>query len=200
MACRKLNPGARYWCGRLTDYLQLYQYELNATQHADLIVLLFRVFTVDGLDETLQERTATALRRLLKKRDLLPSTAVVVAWRPLYDLLVKHFFGKLRRTSEVHRNLGDAVVKLIKDCRRFFPPEATTEVCSLHGQIPLSSDPHRVKLSRCHTRVCFQSPPPSESVKSLLIPTNQHTHAPPMHNYLPMPPDCRRALTAAVPA
>lgn len=107
----------------------LYQYELSATQHTDLIVLLFKIFGVDGLDETLQERTATALRRLLKKRDLLPSTSVVVAWRPLYDVLVKHFFGKLRRTSEVHRGLGDAVVKLIKDCRRFFAPEATAEVC-----------------------------------------------------------------------
>lgn len=109
------------------------------------------------MGETLQERTAAILRRLLKKRDLLAPTAIVVAWRPLYALMVKYFFCKLRRTSEVHRGLGEAIVKLIKEARRFFSPDATVEI--LNEISPLLCP---------HDEVCFRA----GAFLSLLLPTD----------------------------
>mmetsp|Transcript_5329 Transcript_5329/g.16136 ORF Transcript_5329/g.16136 Transcript_5329/m.16136 type:complete len:1865 (+) Transcript_5329:117-5711(+) len=157
VAKRVIHPGLRYWCGRLTDHLVLYNYLLPVEDHANLVVLLFRFFAIEGMDETLQERTATILRRLLKKRDLMPSTAVVVDWRALHRLLTKYFFCKLRRTSEVHRGLGDAIVKLTKEARRFFAPTATAEI--LRELCPRLCP---------HDEVCFTS----GAFLSLLLPTN----------------------------
>eukprot|EP00038_Savillea_parva_P004886 m.144688 g.144688 ORF g.144688 m.144688 type:complete len:1888 (+) comp11603_c0_seq2:145-5808(+) len=157
VAMQTLTPGLRYWCGRLTDHLVLYQYDLSVEDHVHLAVLLFRLFDIEGIDETLQERTAAILRRLLRKQDLLPSTALIIEWRPLYDLITKHFFCKLRRTSEVHRGLGDAIVKLIKDARRFFPATATAEI--LDEMSPMLCP---------HDEVCFRA----AAFLSLLLPTN----------------------------
>jgi proteasome activator subunit 4 len=139
------------------SHLVLYQYLLSPEDHANCAVLLFRIFELDGIDETLQERTAAILRRLLKKKDLMASTAIIVQWRPLYDLMTKYFFCKLRRTSEVHRGLGEAIVKLIKESRRFFTPESTTEI--MNELSPLLCP---------HDEVCFRA----AGFLSLLLPTN----------------------------
>ena len=50
-----------------------------------------------------QERIAGVLRRLLRKKDVLPSTALIIPWRPFYDLLSSLYFGKLRSSIEIHK-------------------------------------------------------------------------------------------------
>ena len=118
-----------------------------------LIKTLFELFWLDDLDPTLQERVANVLRRLLKKRDILPSNAVEIQWRPFFELLNKYYFGKLRRTTVVHRQLGDSVVKLAKEARRFFPASATKEILA---QIRPLLCPHD---ETCFRGVAFLSAP-----------------------------------------
>jgi hypothetical protein len=100
---RTLEPGLKFWCSRLTDHVQLYKYSFTHTQHVWLIKTLFQLFWLEDIDPTLQERVANILRRLIKKRDILPSDSIEIEWRPFYDLLNTYYFGKLRRTSMVHK-------------------------------------------------------------------------------------------------
>jgi hypothetical protein len=68
------------------------------------------------------------VRRLIRKKDVLPPDALEIPWRPFYNLLDKLYFGKLRGSLEIHRQHGTAVCKLIRVAREFFAPSATAEI------------------------------------------------------------------------
>ena len=40
---------------------------------------------------------------LCRKKDVLPSSALTIPWRPFYDLLSTLYFGKLRSSIEIHK-------------------------------------------------------------------------------------------------
>eukprot|EP00040_Diaphanoeca_grandis_P028219 m.163095 g.163095 ORF g.163095 m.163095 type:complete len:1879 (-) comp31279_c0_seq2:255-5891(-) len=166
---RLLQPGLKFWCSRLTDHIQLYKYSFTHKQHVHLIKTLFSLFWLDDLDPTLQERISNVLRRLIKKQDILPSDSLEIAWRPFYNLLTKYYFGKLRRSVAIHKQLCDSVVKLARDSRRFFPKEATSEIlCQLRPFL-------------CpHDETCFQA----VAFLSLFLPTMGQSPAAASPHYL----------------
>ena len=128
VARREFGPGFRFWCNRLVAHVSLYKFSFSRNDHVNLCKLLLEVLLVDGLDYSYQERIAGVLRKLIRKPEVLPSTALVIPWRPLYDLLSKLYFGKLRGTTEIHKQHGQAICQLIREARRFFAPEATAEI------------------------------------------------------------------------
>jgi proteasome activator subunit 4 len=137
--------------------MSLYKFSFSLDDHINLCKLLLDVLLIDGLDYSYQERLAGVLRKLIHKSDVLPSSAMVIPWRPFYDLLSKLYFGKLRGTTEIHKQHGTAICKLVRDARRFFAPEATSEIMATLR--PLLC-PHDETIYRA---ACFMS---------MMLPTN----------------------------
>eukprot|EP00039_Didymoeca_costata_P033291 m.41688 g.41688 ORF g.41688 m.41688 type:complete len:1837 (-) comp9800_c0_seq1:208-5718(-) len=125
---REFGPALRFWCNKLIQHISLYKFSFCLEDHVSLSKILLELLFIEDMDYTYQERIAVVLRRLLRKSDVLPSDALVVPWRPFYDLLSKLYFGKLRSTLDIHRQHSEAICKLVRVCRRFFAPESTKEI------------------------------------------------------------------------
>jgi hypothetical protein len=94
-----------------------------------LVKCLYRVVTEesDHLDQYLIKIFAQVAWILLKKKEFLQS--LELAWRPLYDMMHRIFFGKSRTSqTPLCRNLGYYLVMLAKESRRYFQDGCNDEI------------------------------------------------------------------------
>jgi Proteasome-substrate-size regulator, mid region/Domain of unknown function (DUF3437) len=95
----------------------------------DAIRILYRLVTVDRLDITLQSQWAELLNTLVRKRPHeKPLPGLVLDWRPLYEIMVRHY-NKKKRSNETGSSKHAASILLCAfSCRRYFPESATVEI------------------------------------------------------------------------
>jgi proteasome activator subunit 4 len=130
LATRELRPGLVVWVSRLNKYIRLYGLKFPLADHVALIKLLFSVIFIPDLEPFVINHMGTCLVSLLKKRELITSSQLEVAWRPLYLLYQTSVHSKRESLGlvKVPSSLEGNLRNLIKFSRPYFPLSATREM------------------------------------------------------------------------
>eukprot|EP00912_Choanoflagellata_sp_UC4_P002216 UC4_evm1s1403 len=124
-------PWLQFWCQQLNLHISLYRFSFSSEHHVRLIKGLFSVMFDDpGTELRVQEFVSLSLRKLLKKKPILPNSSLVLPWRPFYDLISKFYFGKIRGPGNTceSQNHKTTIIRLAARSRRFFDFNATEEI------------------------------------------------------------------------
>ena len=123
----ELRTGLTYWANQLTRYIRLYGLKFSAEDHILFIKLLYEVIIIPDLECVLVDCLCSALLKLLKKRELLDCNQLQLDWVPLYKLFERYCYSKFEPMGLewIPHSMEGKLRVLVRNCRTYFPPEAT---------------------------------------------------------------------------
>ncbi|XP_047484565.1 proteasome activator complex subunit 4-like isoform X1 [Penaeus chinensis] len=145
---RDIRPGCVHWVAKLSRFVNLYGICISKEDHIYMVKLLYELSVNPQQEYWVTAKFAQMLTILLKKRELLAPDDLVLNWRPLYELYESLFYNsyytigmlmlpaRTRRPASrfFRRRKGETssfecVIKsMIRVCRTYFPPGATSEI------------------------------------------------------------------------
>lgn len=127
---RELRPGCVAWSGRLLRYINLYGYKFSKDDHINFIKLYYELILIPNLEASMVSLIANMLNTLLKKPHLISPEDLQLEWKPLYKLMKDILDSPDEDVGLLLIPSGmDSVLRnLIKQCRDYFPLEATKEM------------------------------------------------------------------------
>lgn len=145
---RDIRPGCIHWASKLTRFVKLYGLCFTKEDHILLVKMMYELAVTLDQEFWIMAKFAQMLCLLLKKKELLNPSDLVLEWRPLYDLYNSFFFnsynsiGMLMLPSRTRRaasrffsrrkgeasNAEGVVENMIRVCRLYFPLGATKEI------------------------------------------------------------------------
>uniref|UniRef100_A0A803SKN4 Proteasome activator subunit 4 n=1 Tax=Anolis carolinensis TaxID=28377 RepID=A0A803SKN4_ANOCA len=127
---QELWPGGLFWTRKLSTYLRLYGRKFSKEDHVLFIKLLYELVTIPKLEISMMQGFARLLINLLKKKELLSREDLELPWRPLYEMLERILYSKTEHLGlNWFPNSVESVLKtLVKNCRPYFPENATAEM------------------------------------------------------------------------
>lgn len=130
VALRDLKTGAGHWVGQLSRYIKLYGMKFSKEDHLALIHLMYELVVMPELELSLVQKYASQLIGLLKKRELLTREDLVLQWRPIYTLIEHVSYSPFEHhgLQLFPSNIENVLKTLVKQCRIYFPVEATQEM------------------------------------------------------------------------
>ncbi|CAH3144364.1 unnamed protein product [Porites evermanni] len=127
---KETSPGILYWSNRLTNYLKLYGRKFSKEDHLKFVHIFFELTTAPNLDPQYVIAFGHVLILLLKKRELLSRSDLVLPWRPLYDLVDFTLYSKYE-VSGLKKHplkLEETVKHVVRVSRVYFSEESTQEM------------------------------------------------------------------------
>lgn len=127
---RELRPGFVAWTGRLIRYINLYGYKFSREVHVNFIKLYYELILIPDLEASMITLIVNVLNTLLKKSHLLSPEDLQLDWKPLYTLM-KNILDSPNEDVGlllVPSGMDSVLRSLIKNCRDYFPLEATKEM------------------------------------------------------------------------
>ncbi|ESP01603.1 hypothetical protein LOTGIDRAFT_238219, partial [Lottia gigantea] len=127
---RDIKYGATHWTDQLSRYIRVYGYCFSKEDHLKFIHLMYELVTIPDLELALVGKFASKLSVLLKKKELLTREDLELPWRPLYELCEVTVNSKFEPLG-LHllpSNIEGILKNLIRNCRDYFPLEATQEM------------------------------------------------------------------------
>ncbi|XP_039254923.2 proteasome activator complex subunit 4-like isoform X1 [Styela clava] len=127
---KELRPSVLHWTRQLIKYIRLYGLKFSKEDHVIFINIYLELIAIPDIEVTLVELFISALTKLLKKRELLSRSELVIEWRPLHDLCQRILYSKNEAMglewfpSSIDGNLK-AIIRL---CAVYFPSSATQEM------------------------------------------------------------------------
>ncbi|KXS09674.1 hypothetical protein M427DRAFT_75194 [Gonapodya prolifera JEL478] len=130
LLARDYAPGGTKWIKQLERFLDL-KFPLSRDDRVKFVQVLYEVVVNPNVDPPIIERYAECCAKLLAKEDLLPTDALELDWQPMWNVMKTAILPKQRERSAGSnpQHIG-AVVKMIKEARRYFPPSATVPILS----------------------------------------------------------------------
>lgn len=164
---REMRPGCGIWTAALRKYIKLYGLKFSKEDHLHFIHLMYELVTIPNLEPYLVSKFSHVLITLLKKKELISPSELVLPWRPLYDLCERIFtssrgaIGMYRYFSSLELTLDS----LVHAARFYFPASATEEM--LNEWKPLLCPFDNTIVNTIETMECFLpiSLPPNLSHK-----------------------------------
>ncbi|KAJ3175354.1 hypothetical protein HDU87_006306 [Geranomyces variabilis] len=128
LAAANYQPGCVQWVKRLKYYLQL-EYTLTTEDRAYFAEILYRVVCTPDIGPHVMGYFAVECTNLLRKKKDLPSSYMVLEWRPLFDAILLLTAPKdPSKISLSSSAVAGAMGALVLHAQRFFAPESTAEI------------------------------------------------------------------------
>ncbi|VDI21300.1 proteasome activator subunit 4 [Mytilus galloprovincialis] len=164
VALRDIKTGANHWSGQLTRYIKLNGMKFCKEDHLALINLMYELVVMPELELSLVQKFAAMLINLLKKRDLLNRDDLVLHWRPLYKLVEYVAYSPYEHhgLQLFPSNIENVIKSLVKQCRVYFPIEATQEMLDEWRPLMCPFDVTHIKAMHCFEYFLPTNLPPSE--------------------------------------
>ncbi|KAI9102563.1 hypothetical protein DFS34DRAFT_609661 [Phlyctochytrium arcticum] len=123
------KAGCVVWGKRLKRFLEL-KHQLTVEDRAGFAKVIYELAVAEGMDSTCVEMFAKLCEVLIQNEATLPSHALSLKWRPLYDALQ---LATPQLQSGVSMSPGSAatasaLATLAQVARRFFEPSSTQEI------------------------------------------------------------------------
>ncbi|KAJ3398810.1 hypothetical protein HDU80_008541 [Chytriomyces hyalinus] len=171
--------GAVFWSRKANIYLTL-KYNMPLKDRCFLANTLVALASQPEADMSQAHVFASVAVRLLKKKHLdkdLIKQGFAVDWKPLWEQVRRCVFPRGKeRVFSADSAYANEIIKLIRECRRFFPASATLEI--LEEFLPDMNPHNLIHMQRV------------ADVWTRLLPTNQ----------IPTPPKSFQGSSAAVDA
>ncbi|KAJ3146965.1 hypothetical protein HDU86_008326 [Geranomyces michiganensis] len=128
LAAANYQPGCVAWVKRLKYYLQL-DYALTTEDRAYFAEILYRVVCAPDIGPHVMGYFAVECTHLIRKKKDLPSSQMVLEWRPLYNAILLLTAPKdPSKISLSSSAVAGAMGTLVLHAQRFFAPESTAEI------------------------------------------------------------------------
>ncbi|KAK7086905.1 Proteasome activator complex subunit 4 [Halocaridina rubra] len=145
---RDIRPGCIHWVARLSRFVKLYGVCMSKEDHILFVKMMYELTVTLDQEFWVTAKFAQMLTILLKKKELLAPSELVLEWRPLYDLYQSLFYnsyntiGMLMLPSRTRRtasrlftrikgetsNAEGVIESVVRVCRAYFPENATSEI------------------------------------------------------------------------
>ncbi|KAF7990670.1 hypothetical protein HCN44_000475 [Aphidius gifuensis] len=125
---RRIEPDTLNAVGKLRMYMKLYSLRFTKEDHILLIKLMYELVTIPELEQYLVNVFGGILLNLLRKRELIEPSELVLEWRPLYDLKKRSVTMPSNSMYRFSQRCLKMIESLICDAKIYFPLTATREI------------------------------------------------------------------------